>query len=430
MRGPAHSFPAGHSARATPADAPMKNHTPLPRCGLAGPGAWTALLALTVLPALPALAQGDSYPYVGISVGQSRAKIDQDRIANGLAGTGLSLSSMSKDQSDTGVRLFGGYQFNRFLALEGGLFTLGKFGFNATTTPAGTLSGDIKLRGASLDLVGTLPLGERWSLLGRIGAQRARATDHFAGTGAVSVLNADPRETANNTKFGGGIQYEFNRAFLMRAEAERYRVNDAVGNRGSVNVVSLSAVFPFGRAEEARPRAALPPVYEVPPPAPLPPPPPPPPPPPVVTEVVPAPMAAPLPKAPPPPPERRRVSFAADSLFGFDRSDVRPEGKAALDKFAKDMAGTRFEVIVVEGHTDRLGSSAYNQKLSQRRADAVKAYLVSSGGIDATRISSVGKGESQPVTQTDSCKGKKQTPALVSCLQPDRRVDVVVTGTR
>ena len=427
MRGPAQSSSAGLCVRVTSADVAMNNHTSLPRCGRAGPGAWPTLLALIVLPVLPALAQSDSYAYGGLSVGQSRAKIDQDRIANGLAGTGLSLNSMSKDQSDTGVRLFGGYQFNRYLALEGGIFSLGKFGFNATTSPVGTLSGDIKLQGASLDLVGTLPLGERWSLLGRVGMQRARATDHFAGTGAVSVLNPNPRETANNSKFGFGIQYEFSRSFLMRAEAERYRVNDAVGNRGSVNVVSLSAVFPFGRTEAARPRAALPPVYEVPPPARvLAPPPPPPAAPPVVAQVMPAPMPAP----PPPPPERRRVSFSADSLFGFDRSDVRPEGKIALDKFAKDLAGTRFEVVVVEGHTDRLGSPAYNQKLSQRRADAVKAYLVSTGGIDAARISSTGKGESQPVTQTNSCKGQKQTPQLVSCLQPDRRVDVVVTGTR
>ena len=90
----------------------------------------------------------------------------------------------------------------------------------------------------------------------------------------------------------------------------------------------------------------------------------------------------------------------------------------------------RFDVITVEGHTDRLGSQRYNQTLSTKRADAVKAYLVTSGGIDATKVSAIGKGESTPLTKPDDCKGSKPTAALIACLQPDRRVEVEVTGTR
>ena len=378
-----------------------------------------SLAGLGSLIAASAIAQEGGYFYGGLSIGQSRAKIDDDRITASLLAAGLTTTAMTRDETDTAYKLFGGYQLNRNFALEGGYFNLGKFGFTSTTVPAGTLNGQIKLQGLNLDLVGTLPLTERLSAIGRVGAQYARARDSFSGTGAVSVLNPNPQKNEINAKFGAGLQYEFSPAFLVRAEAERYRVNDAVGNHGGVNVVSVSLVFPFGRAPAVAPRAvAAPYVAPAPQPAPAPAPPPP-----AVVAVAPV---APVVVAPP---ERRRVSFSADSLFTFDKSEVRPDGRQALDQFARDLQGTSFEVITVEGHTDRLGTPAYNQALSNRRAEAVKAYLVGTG-IDAGKISAVGKGESAPVTQTDACKGQKATPALIACLQPDRRVDVEVTGKR
>ena len=84
----------------------------------------------------------------------------------------------------------------------------------------------------------------------------------------------------------------------------------------------------------------------------------------------------------------------------------------------------------MEGHTDRLGSDQYNQKLSEERAASVKNHLVTSGKLDGSKISAVGKGESMPVTKPGDCRGTQRTSALVACLQPDRRVDVEVTGTR
>lgn len=132
----------------------------------------------------------------------------------------------------------------------------------------------------------------------------------------------------------------------------------------------------------------------------------------------------------PAPVERRRVSFAAESLFAFDKTVIKPEGKTALDRFANELRGTQFDRISVEGHADRLGSNSYNQRLSTKRAEAVKAYLISAGRVDANKISAVGKGETMPVTKPGDCRGNKQTPALVACLQPDRRVDVEVTATK
>ena len=387
-------------------------------------GRLLALAALGSLVAGTALAQDDSHYYFGLAGGTSKATIDQAGITRRLGDNGLTVSGYTADNRDKAYRVFGGYQFNRYLGLEAGYFNLGKFGYSATTTPAGRLDGQIKLDGPHLDLVGTLPLGERFSVLGRIGVHGARARDQFVGSGAVAALNASPRKTEANLKLGAGLQYAFTPGFMVRGEVDRYRVNDAVGNKGDIDTVTLSLVFPFGRAPAARSVAAAP-AYVAPAPAPAPAPivtPPPPPPPPVMVQAPPAPPA--------PPPERRRVSFAAESLFGFDQSDIKPEGRAALDKFATDTRGTAFEMVIVQGHTDRLGTDRYNQALSQRRADAVKNYLVSSGGFDAAKVNAVGKGETQPVTATADCKGSRPTPSLIACLQPDRRVDIEVTGTR
>jgi OOP family OmpA-OmpF porin len=131
-----------------------------------------------------------------------------------------------------------------------------------------------------------------------------------------------------------------------------------------------------------------------------------------------------------PAPQPQRVNFSADTLFGFDTATVRPEGRAELDKFTGQLAGTTYDAITVEGHTDRKGSDAYNQTLSTERAESVKAYLVNSGKVDPAKISAVGKGESMPVTTAADCSDKLPRAQLITCLQPDRRVDVEVTGTR
>ena len=114
-----------------------------------------SIAGLGSLLATSTLAQEGGYSYGGLSIGQSRAKIDEARITANLLAGGLTSTAMTRDDSDTAYRLFGGYQFNPNFALEGGFFSLGKFGFTSTTLPAGTLKGQIKLQGLNLDLVGT-----------------------------------------------------------------------------------------------------------------------------------------------------------------------------------------------------------------------------------------------------------------------------------
>ncbi|MBT2332359.1 OmpA family protein [Variovorax paradoxus] len=363
--------------------------------------------AISSLAGAGALAQDNGYYYGGLSVGQSRAKIDDERIAAGLLGAGLGTTSLSLNERGTAFKLFGGYQFNRYFALEGGYFDLGKFGYAATTWPTGTLDGQIKLRGFNLDLVGTLPITERFSVIGRVGAQVAKASDRFSGTGAVQVLTPNPSKRDTNYKVGLGIQYEVTPSFLIRGEAERYRINDAIGNRGDVNTFSVTLMFPFGRAVAPASHPVVTSSYVAPPPTTEPPPPP--------VQVVPA-------------PARKRVSFSADSLFAFDAATLRPEGRDALDRFMKDLGGLRFDAVHIEGHTDRLGSAAYNQRLSMRRAQTVRQYFIAQGRFEPAKLVATGKGENAPVTLPGDCKGSAPTPTLIACLQPDRRVVVEVSG--
>jgi len=124
------------------------------------------------------------------------------------------------------------------------------------------------------------------------------------------------------------------------------------------------------------------------------------------------------------------VTFSADSLFAFGKADVSPAGKQELDRFAADLRGVDFDVITVTGHTDRIGSHKYNMDLSTRRAEAVKNYLVESAGIPDGKIAARGTDGSEPVTKPGECKGAKVTKKLIACLQPDRRVEVEVSGTK
>jgi OOP family OmpA-OmpF porin len=130
-----------------------------------------------------------------------------------------------------------------------------------------------------------------------------------------------------------------------------------------------------------------------------------------------------------PKPAAKKVTLAADALFDFNKSTLRPEGKSSLDKLVMDIKNIKLEVIIAVGHADRVGKDAYNQKLSERRAASVKDYLVSKG-VEANRVYAEGKGEKQPVTAGKCGKSEKKTKQLIDCLQPDRRVEIEVIGTQ
>ena len=137
----------------------------------------------------------------------------------------------------------------------------------------------------------------------------------------------------------------------------------------------------------------------------------------------PAPAAMPTPK-----PVEEKVTLSAETLFDFDKSNLRSEGKAKLDDLVDKLKAVDVQTIIDIGYTDRIGSNAYNLKLSNRRAESVKAYLVSKG-VSANRILAEGKGKANPVTKPGECKGHVSRK-LIKCLQPDRRVEIEIIGTR
>jgi OOP family OmpA-OmpF porin len=138
----------------------------------------------------------------------------------------------------------------------------------------------------------------------------------------------------------------------------------------------------------------------------------------------PAPPVAPAPPAPPAPKAapasvKQAIVIQADALFDFDKSVVRPDGKKRIDEALAKLQGVDVEMVIATGHTDSIGTDAYNQKLSERRAAAVKEYLVSKG-MPASKITTIGKGESQPVATNKTAEGR----------QKNRRVDIEFKGVK
>ena len=148
----------------------------------------------------------------------------------------------------------------------------------------------------------------------------------------------------------------------------------------------------------------------------------------------PAPAPAPVPLAAPEPPRPviQKVTLSTETLFDFNKAELKEAGKRRIDELITQVKDANIDEIVAVGHADRIASEEYNQKLSEQRAQAVKAYIEEQMGRQY-RVSAEGKGESQPVTGDDCKKMGPERAAnrkLVSCLQPDRRVEIEVLGTR
>jgi len=356
------------------------------------------LVALSLIGSTPAMAQESGW-YAGFNVGKTKAKIDDERITKGIVGAGFVLTSIHDDDDGTGFKVFGGYQFNKYFAFEGGYFDLGKLGYDAVVVPTGTLNGQIKVKGFNFDAVLNLPFTEKFSAFGRVGVTNAEAKDSFQGTGAVVVLDPNPRERATNAKFGAGLQYDFTKSFGMRAEVERYRINDAVGNKGDIDLVSLGMLFRFGR------KAPAPVAYT---PAPEP------------TVYAPEPYIAPIPVVVAPPAVRtQRYCTILDLTFEINRGKIEREDMeqlAVVGTFLTKYPGT---TAVIEGHTDNIGTEEHNMRLSQERAESVVSYLVETVHVDRSRLSAVGYGWTRPIADNATEEGKRQNRrinAIVSCV--------------
>jgi OOP family OmpA-OmpF porin len=380
------------------------------------------LLVLTLAAVFSPLlfAQANTYDnglYVGVSIGESKAKLDNDHAAQSRMPAGFTSEVLNEDTRGNAYKAFIGIPFSENWAMEAGYFELGRFGFDASTTTPGTLSGITDIRGLNVDLVGTLPVTENWSLLGRVGAAYAETKGRFAG----AVGSASTKERDTQYKYGFGTQYAFTPSLSMRLEGERYRVRDAVGQRDNVDLISVGLVYRFGGPmpqAKSQQTTYVPPVYSTPQP--------------VAPEPVAAPAPAPAPVVAPVPAPKplMQVKLQADSLFGFDQGTLQSDGKRALDKLIVELKDVNVQSIHVTGHADRLGTQAYNAELSTRRAQSVRDYLVQTGGVAASLVTVAGVGSTQPETLFGECKGVTASQKLITCLRADRRVEVDVTGTQ
>lgn len=255
-----------------------------------------SLLALALLGAVSSsavFAQDTPGFYIGGNIGTTQSDFNNDSISSTLARRGFRVNSMTEDDSSSGYKLFGGYQLNRNFAVEGGYFDLGRFNYAFNTTPLGTFASDTRVRGLNLDLVGLLPLTEQFAVFGRVGAAYAQSRANFTRTGALPLSGASTRRNDTNLKVGLGLQYAITEALAVRAELERYRINDPVRNRGYIDMASVGLVYRFGGKVQTPVAQAFVPVVSAPPPPPAAPvfvAPPPPPPPPVVVAPTPAPQ--------------------------------------------------------------------------------------------------------------------------------------------
>jgi OOP family OmpA-OmpF porin len=227
----------------------------------------------------------------------------------------------------------------------------------------------------------------------------------LAGAGVarneLDYTNIDLGDDSKNSPFvnvGLGAQYLFTDNFGLQADV-RHVWSKAEGKTASRSVdadetigntyVNLGAIFRFGAPE------AVPVAESAPEPAPI-----------AAAEPAPAPEPAPVAEACKP--QFETVTVSAEKLFGFDKVKLREDGKTELiDAAAKLKANPDIQLVMVTGHTDRLGTDAYNQKLSERRANQVRDYLISQG-VEANRLQAVGKGESEPVVACDDVKGRKK----------------------
>lgn len=353
----------------------------------------SGILACAVAAAMASsvtIASDDAGWYLGGNLGQSRARLDEHTIMTQVS-PGLFTTVVGDNTIDAGGKLFGGYQINQYVSLEAGYFDLGEFQIYAKTIPSGAIHSNMQVRGVNLDVVGYVPFTENFSAFGRLGVTRALTQNTFDGFGAAAGMSGKLSDRDTFPKAGVGLEYKFTDSFSMRAEAERYVISNALYDHNNIDLYSLGVVYRFG----AKPAPA-----------------------PVVKALPPAPAPAPVVVAPPAP-RFEKYTLSSTELFGFDSERLSmPQPK--LDQIAAALKtdGGPSQIVIV-GHTDRLGSDTYNQKLSERRAEAVKAYIASKG-VETSRLQVVGKGESEPVVQcTETNKA-----ALIECLKPNRRVEI------
>ncbi|MFK3660578.1 porin OmpA [Scandinavium sp. NPDC088450] len=285
------------------------------------------------------------------------------------------------DHDNVGGGVFGGYQINDWLAVEGGYDYLGNMQINGNN---GVNGAKMKSQGLQLSLKTSYGFTDNWDIYGRFGAMGYRAESDISGHNKF--------ETGIRPVVALGTEYAFTQNWAGRLE---YQWVSNVGNSNQIGVsadvssVTAGVVYRFGQHDDA-------PV------------------------VAPAPVEAPA-------PEVKTFNLKSDVMFGYDSAMLTEEGKAAINQLynSPEMQAAKGHSTTVIGYSDRTGKAEYNQQLSAQRAQSVADQLVNLG-MPAANIQTEGRGASDSVTG-NTCDNQKGN-ALISCLAPDRRVVVQISG--
>lgn len=303
----------------------------------------------------------------GMNVGKSVAGIEQDTIRADLESQGFNLNSVLEDRRSEGYKIFVGYKFNPYLAVEGGYFNIGGFHAVANTTPATDFRGKTKLLGWNLDLVGIMPFTEDFSGFARIGVTQNETANTYSSNGLVDVTGYNEDGSYTKNKYGVGLQYNISPILTVRLEAERYRLDDLIAHSGNVDMYSLGLMLRFGETQSTY--AATP--------APEP-----------VRSVQPVAVAQ-------TPVKEAEVLVLEHVHFNFDTAELNNETKAILRQHVQTLKANPQTRVRIAGYTSASGTAEYNQALSERRAKSIKAFLILEG-VDANRFKTIGFGQRNP----------------------------------
>jgi Outer membrane protein and related peptidoglycan-associated (lipo)proteins len=346
----------------------------------------TAIAIAVALAGFATVAQAapkDNTWYAGAKLGWSQYH------DTGFYGNGFQNNNGSTRNDQLGAGAFGGYQVNPYVGFEMGYDWLGRMAYKGSVD-----NGAFKAQGVQLTAKLGYPITDDLDIYTRLGGMvwRADSKGNYASTG----VSRKEHDTGVSPVFAGGVEWAVTRDIATRLEYQWVNnIGDAgtVGTRPDNGLLSVGVSYRFGQQEDA------------------------------------APVVAPAP-APAPEVQTKHFTLKSDVLFNFNKATLKPEGQQALDQMYSQLSNLdpKDGSVVVLGFTDRIGSDAYNNALSEKRAQSVVDYLISKG-IPADKISARGMGKSNPVTGS-TCDNVKARAALIDCLAPDRRVEIEVKGSK
>ncbi|HDR1832258.1 TPA: porin OmpA [Pasteurella multocida] len=346
----------------------------------------TAIALTIVALAVASVAQAAPQPntfYVGAKAGWASFHDGLNQIEY------KSKTSFGSKRNSVTYGVFGGYQITDNFAVELGYDDFGRAKVRANSKTTAFDAAKHTNHGTHLSLKASYPLLDGLDVYARVGAALIRS-DYKLYAPLISSKRLSPhfKITQVSPVFAGGLEYAFIPELTLRVEYQwvnnvgkfEYADGQYADFRPDIGSVTAGLSYRFGQS-----------VY--------------------VPEVV-----------------SKTFTLNTDVTFGFDKADLKPAAQNVLDGIYGEIAQLKSASVAVAGYTDRLGSDAYNLKLSQRRADTVANYLVAKG-VAQNAISATGHGEANPVTgnKCDSVKGRK---ALIACLADDRRVEIAIKGNK